>query len=143
VARLASLRKVSSYVIRICRLLEVRQVAAGTCGGSPREFAADVAGSAFQRSVRSGQSKAGLLQMVELRIQPTVHPMALLAGSWEPAAYVAGLRILVILGMAGIALRGQSLKLPHRSALVTRVAIESGVSAHKRETVLVLIDLLD
>ena len=64
---------------RIARLIEVRQVAAHASGHRSREFPTHVTRRAIQSGVRTGQSKTGELQMVELRAHPVVHGVALVA----------------------------------------------------------------
>lgn len=56
---------------------------------------------------------------------------------------MVGLSVLILLGMAGITLGRQPLELADGCALVAGLAIQGRMRAHQRETVLVLVDLLD
>lgn len=68
--------------------------------------------------------------------------MALLAGSGEAAVHVVRFGRLVVLGVARVTLRRQSLELSHCSAFVAGSAVEYGMCPHQRKAVLVLVDLL-
>ena len=70
--------------------------------------------------------------------------MASVAGRWEFRACVIGVGgLLIVLQMAGGALRGKSLELANRGALVAFIALDSGVGAEEREAVLVILHLLN
>ena len=84
--------------------------------------------------------------MVELRAHPVVHGVALLTTTGQVQLHVVESgrsRIDEVFLMAGNASDGKSLKLPHCRALMARIAIQRGVRANQRETVHVLIDLLN
>lgn len=118
-AALASLRKSCLHVIRVCRLLEIGEVASHAGCRCARELAPHVTGGAIQYDVRTGQREAGNFQMVKLGAQPGVHAMALLAGGGETSRHMTGAcRRLILLGMTGIALRGQSHELSGGRSLV-------------------------
>lgn len=81
--------------------------------------------------------------MVKLGARPAVEAMALFAGGGKTAGHVAGTgSCLVILGVAGIALGRQALKLSGGRALVTGGAVQGGMGPQQRKAVLVLVDLL-
>ncbi len=73
---------------RIACLIEVRQVATHAGGRRSREFPTHVTRRAIQRGVRTGQRKAGELQMVELRAHPVVHGVALFATGGQVQLHV-------------------------------------------------------
>lgn len=117
-ARLACLREAGLRVVRIGRLLKIRQVTSRAGCRSSRELSSLMARRALQVFVRSGQIKAGLLQVIELGVQPGICVMALFAGRGKAAGHVIGLCVLVVLGVTGITLGGQALELPNRCTLV-------------------------
>lgn len=81
--------------------------------------------------------------MVKLGARPAVEAMALFAGGGKAAGHVTGTGgRLVLLGVAGITLGRQTLKLSGGRPLVTCGAIEGRVGAQQRKAVLVLVDLL-
>jgi hypothetical protein len=76
--------------------------------------------------------------------QPTVKTVASLAGLRKLCGDVIGIgRLLKIRLVAGNASGGKSLVLPDRRTLVAVIALHGGVSAKERETVLVILELLD
>lgn len=69
--------------------------------------------------------------------------MAVLASHRKLSRHVVRVRsLLVILGMAGIALRRQPLELPGRGARMAGIAIQRSVCSQQRKAILVLVDLL-
>lgn len=68
---------------RVVRAVVILRVAAVAIGGRAREFPADVAGSAFERRMRTRQREAGELQMVEFRPEPGIGTVAGFAGRRE------------------------------------------------------------
>ena len=108
------------------------------------ELIADVACTAFQRSVSPGQRESGVLQVVELHPKPVVEIVALVAGcrkAGRSMSWAGG--SLVILRVAGIAFRRHQLILRGRKTFVTSVAFDGGVGPQQRKTVLVLLNLLE
>ena len=82
--------------------------------------------------------------VIELRIQPVVRPVALLARSRIPEGdVVRGDRLLEVRLMAGIARSGHDLEFAVGRVLVARIAIYRGVSASQGETIIVLLDFLN
>jgi hypothetical protein len=131
---------------RIIGLVEVRHVAANAGSWSSNKLVARVAGVAIQSGVRSDQSEAGELQVVELRPHPVVHRMAILAGRGHMQCDVIdprGFRIHKIPLVAGVAHRRKALELANGSTLVTGIAVHGGMRAGQWEAIHVLIDLLD
>ena len=141
VAALTGLRKVESYMVRISRLLIVRQMAADTVGWRALEPAAQMAGIAIESGVGAGQREPGDGQMVELRSEPGVQVVALLARDRKVAAHVTRLSCLIVLGMTGVALGREALELTHRGAGVAGSAVNHGVGPDQRKAILVLVDL--
>src|SRR5437016_9846932 len=82
--------------------------------------------------------------VVELRAQPAVKSMAGVAGGRELCTDVIRIRgLLKVLQVAGSAGRRQALELTHCRALVAVLALHGGVSAEKREAILVILNLLN
>lgn len=75
-ALFASLRDPAAHVVRICRVLKIREMTADALSRRARKIAADMALGALHRRVRPRQRESGL-GMVELRSQPVVHRVAL------------------------------------------------------------------
>jgi hypothetical protein len=143
VATLASLRESGLHVIGVGRLLEIGEMTTHARCGRPGEFPSDVASVAIQRDVRSGQREAGKFQMVKLGVQPGIGAVTLFASGGKAGGYMAGSGGgLILLGMAGIALCGQTLKLSGGRSFVAGGAIQRCVGSHQGKAVLVLVDLL-
>lgn len=68
--------------------------------------------------------------------------MALFTRGRKAAADMVRLSGLIVLSVARVTLRRESLELTYRCAFVARSTVERGVRPHKRETVLMLLDLL-
>lgn len=82
--------------------------------------------------------------MVEFRVQPGVKSVARLTSCGELCAGVIRVGgLLVILQMAGSALRRKSLELAHSRALVAFVALYRSVCTEKWEAILVILHLLN
>jgi hypothetical protein len=85
--------------------------------------------------------------VVELRAQPTVKGVARRATrrlEQFPGLLVVWIRsLLIIREMAGNAFDGKTLELTNRSALVAVLTLHGGVSAEKREAILVILNLLN
>ena len=66
--------------------------------------------------------------VIEFGIEPRVHAVTLLACGRELTRYVVRiLRVLIVLGVAAVTLRRQSLKLPRRGTFVTGFALDCRV----------------
>lgn len=145
VTLLAGLRESRLHVVGIRRALEIFQMAAHAGCRRTFELIIDVALVALQRRVRADQGKAGVLQMVKIDSEPVVHRrVALFAGSRESRGGVRRTGcVLVIGGVAGIALRRQSQKLAGSRSFVAGLAVQRRVRADQREAILVLLHLLD
>jgi hypothetical protein len=82
--------------------------------------------------------------MIEFRIQPGIETMAGFACRREIRARMIWIcRLLIVLQVAGDALRGEALKYTDRRALMARFALHSGMCAKKRKSVLVILHLLN
>lgn len=139
VTLLASLREPQRNVVRVTRLLEIRQVAAHAGRGRPLVFPADVTGRAVQARVHSRQREAGVLQVIELGAQPGIDGVTLFALGGKPAGHVIR-RVCLLVGVlvARVALNRQPLELADRGALMAIRAIQAGVSADQRKPVFVV-----
>lgn len=96
--------------------------------------------------MRPRQGESGELDVIELCAHPVVHGVARFAGGWQTQSDVidaSGFRIDEIPLVTGVALRRKTLKLADRSALVTGVAVHARMSSDQRETVQMLVDLLN
>lgn len=67
VTGLAGLRETELHVVRVLRLLEIRQVATDAGGRRALIFSAQVAGGTVEGGVRPGKRKSGEFQVIELR----------------------------------------------------------------------------
>lgn len=146
VASLASGRESRLRVRRIAGFVEVRHVTADAGCRRPYKLAAHMASVAVQGGVRPRQGKPRELQVVELCAHPVVHRMALFAGRRQIQCNVIDphrFRVHEIPLVAGEAHRRKTLELADRCALMTGIAVHRGVSPDERETIQVLIDLLD
>jgi len=142
VAKSAVVRQSELHMRRIRRVLEIYGVlvAAKAIYRRSFELIADVACFTSQRCVHSGQRVSGVLQVVELRAEPTVHGVAALACGGKAQALVIDHRRQKILLMAGDAFRGKALELTGGGILVALVACHQGMRAHQRKTILVVAD---
>ena len=125
---------------RIITVVKVRGMARIAGGGSSLKDIVGVTCDASQRRVRAGERVPGVLQMVKLGIEPTVHRMAALAGSWKTEPNViqnGGQKVLLVAGVAG---GGQASELPDSSLLMAFFALHQGMRANEREAVLVILN---
>jgi len=148
VASLAGGRESRLRVRRIIGLVEVGHVTADASSWCPVELSSQVASAAIQVGVRACQRKMRrrVRSMVELRAHPVVHAVALFTSGGQVERDVIdadGLGVSEVLLMAGVTHRGQALELADRSTLMTGIAVDSSVGADERETIKVLIDLLN
>jgi len=148
VASLAGGRESRLRVRRIIGLVEVGHVTADASSWCPVELSSQVASAAIQVGVRACQRKMRrrVRSMVELRAHPVVHAVALFTSGGQVERDVIdadGLGVNEVLLMAGVTHRGQALELADRSTLMTGIAVDSSVGADERETIKVLIDLLN
>lgn len=131
-------------VVGICGRVKVLKVASDASRSRSAEVVVGMAGGAFQPRMRSGESEAREPGMVELRAQPAVHGMALLAVGGISNGGVAGIICLRIVGgMARITCRGEAHELSGGRALVAGVTGQRGVGANQRKAILVLLYVLD
>jgi hypothetical protein len=89
---------------RIVAVCKVGRVARKTVRRRSFEHVVDMAGGAGQCRVHPGQCVSGVLQVIEFRIEPTVHRVATFAGGWEPGCDVIqyrGQKILLVAGITG------------------------------------------
>lgn len=102
-----------------------------------------VACRAIDGGVHPRQRKPSELQMIKLRAKPGIDAVALLALHRKGGGYVIRFRGLLVGALvARIALDGKSLKLPDRLALMAVRTIQSGMSSHQWEAVIVFLDPL-
>jgi hypothetical protein len=142
-ACLTGLREHSLRVVGIGGALKILQVARSTVRVRQFVVAVDVAAQARRGCVRARQwePREGV---IELRIEPGIHDVALPARCRETRCNVIRVRRAPeILYVAGIALRRETLELARCGALVAGVAIHGRVRAQKRKTILVVLDRLD
>jgi len=131
----------ASEVVRVGCGVVILDVAGGAVGLCARKFVPDVAGTAIQNRVRSGERIPSELEVIEFCTYPVVRQMAGFARRRKIHRHVTRIvRLLKLLQVAGRTRRGQSLELPHRRALVARLALHRGVRTDQREAVLVLAD---
>ena len=82
--------------------------------------------------------------VIETRPQPTVKRMARFASGCKLRADMVRIRrLLKILQVARCASCRETLELPNCGALVTILTLDRGVSPQERESILVILDLLD
>ena len=128
-------------VRRIVGPVVILRVAGVAIRGCALVLSAHVARDTVKPRVSSGERVAREFQVVELCAEPTVHRMTGLASRRKIQSGVTGIpRFLVIRQVAGRTLGRKSLVLPHRGAFVAELALDRGMSANQRETVLVLLD---
>ena len=104
------------------------------------EPAACMACGAVEGGVHSGESEPGVFQVIEFSAQPGVDAVALLTLDGKTRSHVIGLSGLLIGALVtGITLSGEPLKLPNCFALMTVRTLQSGMSSHERETIVVFL----
>jgi len=91
--------------------------------------------SARQRSVGAGERIPGVLQVVELGVEPTIERMATGAIGGKAHSNVIEDGGLEILLMARVATRGQPHKLAHSGLFVALLALHYGMRPEQRKTV--------
>lgn len=141
VAFLASLRNPQRHVVRIACLLVIGEVAPYAGRRSSLVLPADMARRALHRRVHAGQRESGAREVIELRAQPGVHRVALLALNWKcrrRSRVARSVGLLVRCLMAGIAADIESLELAHRGALMAIRAVQPGVPSGQGEPVFVV-----
>jgi len=144
-ARLAGLREAQLHMVRVCRSVEVLQVARYARGLGQVVVVVDVAVRAlpWRNGVRTSQRKAHN-GVVKLGIDPVVEAVALFAGRGEPVGHVIGICRRAKLGcVAAVAIRRHSVVLADRLALVTRRAFHCRVCSQQGKPVLVVFNLVD
>ena len=118
-------------MIRVAGFLEVRQVAADTCGESSFVLASRVASHAIQCCVHTSQCESRKSRVIKFHALPVVDRVAILALRRKSCRNVVGILCLLKRSlMAGVALNRQALELPDCFALVTVRAIQARVAAH-------------
>ena len=145
VALLASLRKVCGDVIGIRRALKIFQMARDASGSREVVVIVAVAVGALSRRhhVAPGQREADR-RMVEFGVRPSIGSVALLAGNRKFAGDVIGIdSVLEVGSMTRITLRGHRLKLAVGGILMAGLTINRRVRPSQRETIIVLLNLLD
>lgn len=131
-------------VIRIRRALEILQVARNAGSAHQVVIIVDVAVGTLPRrhGVPARQRKSDQ-RVVELRIQPVIHPVTSVAGSREAGGDVIRVRrCLEIRSVAGITGCGHGMELAVGRSFVARIAVHCRMCSSQREAVVVLLDLL-
>jgi hypothetical protein len=144
-ALLAGLGESRLHVVGILRPLEIFQVAADTGRAGQVEVVVYVTINALARRNRVAvRQRKSHRRVIKLHIEPAVRVVAQVARRREPSARMVrrGSRLKVFL-MARVALRRQTDELPAGGSLVTTIAIQSRVRSEERESVVVLLHLLD
>ena len=132
-------------MIRVRCFLEILQVTSHARDAGQSVVVVDVAINALagRNGVRVGQRESDR-SVIELGIQPVVGAVAVVATGGEHRGYVVRKRRLLELGrMTGITLRRHRLEFAVRGTLVASIAIYGRVGAGQRETIIVLLNLLD
>jgi len=132
-----------SQMRRVRAGVEHRGMAGETGRWRALVYVVDMAGLAGESGVHPRERKAGNFQMVKGGSEPTVDRVARLAGGGKPGTHVIQNRCLEILLVAGNAGRGQAGVLTRGCALVAGFAVDQGMRADERETVLVVFDRLN
>ena len=126
----AVLRKAGGGVIGILGCGKFLGVAAEAVGRSALVMPARVAGEAVQTRVRAGEREASDARVIKIRARPAIHRVAGLALRGQVRRFVVGhRRTLKGRAMARKTLRGKSLELSGRRALVARQTILQGMGA--------------
>ena len=129
VAAFTSLRKTCRNVIRIRCLLKIFQVAGCARCVCAREIEVAVYVALAARSVRMGAGERKSSRcVIELHVYPVVHSVAAFASSGKSRRDVIGIgRLLEIIGVARIAVRGHCVELAQGAILVAGIALYRGV----------------
>jgi hypothetical protein len=135
----------SRDVRRVIGLLPLGKVAILASARSEIVVVVDVASGTSQIGMAVGKQKARGA-VIEFSTEPTVETVACRALTGSKSGTGAGVRriggVLPVFQMAGITLGGEAEKLTDGSTGMTRLARNGGMSAEKRETILVILDLL-
>ena len=125
VALLAERGKPGRYVIRIAGVLKVLLVAGIACRAGQIVVVVDVAIDASSRRVRvPARQRKARRGVIELRVQPVVGRVALVARRAEPRCLVVRRRTLELCRVARIAHRGHDLELAVGRVFVAGIAID-------------------
>jgi len=140
-ATLATGGELAGLVIGIRRVIVVGQVARDALRRRPGEDSVRVTLGALDHSVRPGQWEAGELRVVEAGAGPDVNVVTALAGDRQLRRHVVQWRgTLIVLEVAGDALRAESGIDSGRRSMVAIVAHHGGVGADERKPVAVLLN---
>ena len=140
VTGLAGLRETPGDVVRIRSALEVFKMTGCASRAGQAVVVVDVAieADAGRIGMRIGEREADA-GMVEFCVKPGVRPMASLAGRGEAGGDVVWVGCgLKVLGVARVALGGETLKLPGGGTCVARFAVYGRVCANQWEAILVV-----
>ena len=132
-------------MIRIRRALVVLQVAGNAIGTAQVVIVVGVAidALAWRDGVSATQREPDRI-VIELRVEPVVGRVAGFTGSRELGGRVVRVRgCQVVLRVAGIALGRHGLEAAIGGSLVAGIAVEGCVSPGQRESIVVLLNLLD
>ena len=141
VARSAIVGESERHMRRIVAACKVGCVTRKTVRRRSFEHIVDMARGARQCRVHSGQCVSGVFQVIEFRIEPTVHCVATFAGGWEPGCDVIQYRRRKVLLVAGITGCRQSYELPHGSVPVAVITLQQRMRSNERKTILVIANL--
>lgn len=144
-ARAAIVREVCRDVTGIGCSIEIRRVAAVAVNRKSLEFPADVARNTVEFCVHAGQCEACDRRVIEGSAQPVVGAVTGLTSCGEVQGLVidhAG-GIQIIGHVAGGAVGAQAGELADGCACMTGNAVECGMSAEERETILMVLNVLD
>ena len=137
-------RESCSGVHRVVGLLKIGLMAADTSrvGGAQVVIVVGVTAGARRGRMQPGQGKSRS-RVVEFSVQPVVKAVALRAIGRELAGRMVGIAGLIKVGcVAAVAIRRCRAEVAQRSVLMTGLALDRGMSAQKREAVLVILDRL-
>ena len=130
-------------MIRIVASSEVCLMAGNALRRRALEYVINVAGNALQVGVCAGQRISGVLQVIELGVEPAVQAVAARAIGGELKPDVIDHRSAEILLMARIAVRGKTYELARGRLLVALLALDQGVRSDQGEPVTVILDRLE
>ena len=144
-ALLAGRGEVCRDVIGVRRALKILQVAANAACAGQVVVVVDVAiGTLPRRHCMPASQRESCRRVIELRVQPIVGGVTVLACGGELRVDVIGIgRPCKIGRVTGIALRGHRLVFAIGHTLMTGVAVDCRVRSGQREAVVMLLDLLD
>lgn len=136
----AVMRQSNLGVWRIVCVVEVCRMAGVAIRGRSCKHVVDVAGSARQSRMGSGERIARVFQMVELRVKPTVHRVATLACRRELACDVVDHWRQEVFLVARIASSREALELATCRILMALIALHESVSSNERKAIVVILD---